>query len=298
MKITTWIFLIIVLAVLGLIYYPSQTKEVGNIAGDAIDELREVDYPDVDVTINKATTTSTTIEKVDLNVEKLRIANWNIQLFGKSKASKPELMDVYVDKLSKFDIAFVQEIRDSSETAFPELCGRLEGYSCDTSSRSGRSSSKEQYGVIYRDGIELIDLIDYAPSKQNEFERPPAQAVFDIDGYELNLINIHTKPDDVPQEMEELDLIASEIEGNVVVLGDLNADCNYYNNDKEDDFETWNWVISDSEDTTVAKTDCAYDRIIMNDDAYNEFLDYGIDSDVFKEQSDHYLIWYEQKIED
>ena len=219
-------------------------------------------------------------------------------LFGKSKASKPELMDVYVDKLSKFDIAFVQEIRDISETAFPELCSRLEGYSCETSSRSGRSSSKEQYGVIYRDGIELVDLIDYAPSKQDEFERPPTQAVFDIDGYILNLVNIHTKPSDVPSEIEELEIIASQIEGNVVVLGDLNADCNYYNNDKETDFESWNWIIEDSEDTTVAKTDCAYDRIIMNDDAYSEFLTYGIDTDVFKEQSDHYLVWYEQTIGD
>ena len=49
----------------------------------------------------------------------------------------------------------VQEIRDSEETAFPELVSRVNEVSSDEylfvqSERTGRSSSKEQYGYIYK----------------------------------------------------------------------------------------------------------------------------------------------------
>src|SRR3989344_463776 len=222
----------------------------------------------------------------------ITIANWNLQIFGQSKADNEELMNKYKEIIKKYDIIFVQEIRDSSETAFPKLCNLLEHYKCKTSSRAGRSSSKEQYGIIYKDNIEISNFIDYNPDNKDRWERPPIKVTFTIKNYELTAYNIHTKPEDVKNELNYLQNIVED-KGNVVILGDLNADCNYYNNILETQFDSWNWIINDSEDTTVSNTNCAYDRIIMNQDSYKEYLTYGIyKENINSDVSDHYLVYF------
>lgn len=55
------------------------------------------------------------------NDETLRIGAFNIQIFGISKASKPEVMDVLADIIRTYDIIAIQEIRDASQTALPAL---------------------------------------------------------------------------------------------------------------------------------------------------------------------------------
>ena len=226
----------------------------------------------------------------------VRIANWNLQIFGQTKAANSDLMEFYVDKIDDYDIIFVQEIRDSSETAFPELCSMLLNYSCLSSSRAGRSSSKEQYGVIYKNGINVTSVYDFNPDSEDRWERPPIKVVFEINDYLLTAYNIHTKPGAVENELNNLQGVITD-SGNVIILGDLNADCSYYNNDRETEFDNWNWVVIDSEDTTVAATDCAYDRIILNSDAYQEYVSYGIDtSGINDDVSDHYLVWVELEV--
>ena len=81
--------------------------------------------------------------------ETFTVANWNLQIFGEKKANNTELMNIYASTISKFDIVFIQEIRDKSNTSFWKLCGMLPDYNCILSTREGRTSSKEQYGVIY-----------------------------------------------------------------------------------------------------------------------------------------------------
>jgi deoxyribonuclease-1-like protein len=204
-------------------------------------------------------------------------------------------MNLYADKIDDYDIIFIQEIRDKAETAFPQLCSMLQNYSCESSSRAGRSSSKEQYGIIYKNGINITQIKDYNPDSNNWWERPPIKTTFNINGYELTTYNIHTKPDDVQQELYYLEQIVSN-NGNVIVLGDLNADCSYYNNDKEIEFDNWNWIIKDNQDTTVSATNCAYDRIILNNNAKQELKNSGIDKkQITSSVSDHYLIWVELK---
>lgn len=229
------------------------------------------------------------------------IANWNIQIFGKSKASKPELMEFYEQTLeNNYDIIFIQEIRDKSGEAFEQLCQRFEEYNCQISSRAGQSTSKEQYGIISRKGIE-VTLRDYNKGEyMTQFNRPPVAVDFKVNNYTFTAVNIHTDPDDVPEEIGYLEQIVMEHEnsGNIILLGDLNADCAYYNNDKEVHFDSWNWLIKDSEDTTLSKNDCSYDRIILNDDMSQEYITHGIFRDrINKNHSDHYLIWGEFKIE-
>lgn len=229
------------------------------------------------------------------NSSTIKIANWNLQIFGKSKASNPELMKFYVSTIDDYDIVFIQEIRDSEGESFTSLCSMLPDYDCKISSRAGRSSSKEQYGVIYKEGINIKKFEDYNPDSQDRWERPPIEVTFEINGYELTAYNIHIKPDDVRAELTFLEEIVST-EGNRMVLGDLNADCSYYDPSKKE-FDDWKWIIGDEEDTTSSATDCAYDRIILNSDAYQEYVSYGVFREgITKEVSDHYLVWVELRV--
>lgn len=222
----------------------------------------------------------------------IRIANFNAQIFGDSKWESLGA-EFYIPLIEDYDIFFLQEIRDKDGSSFNSLCNELEGYQCDISSRAGRSSSKEQYGIIYKEGI-TATLTDYNPDQEDRWERPPIEVKFDIDDYNLIVWNIHTKPDDVENEINHLEETVID-EGNVIVLGDLNLDCDY-NDGSSGDFEGWNYLIGDNDDTTTKQTNCAYDRIILNDGAYGKFEDYGIDTSITEDESDHYLIWVEIEI--
>jgi len=239
----------------------------------------------------------------DTTPTNIKIANWNLQIFGTTKASKPDLLNTYASIIDDYDIIFIQEIRNKDQLAFPNLCRLLPDYDCRVSDRAGRSSSKEQYGVIYKRDIEIIEFRDFTSGHQDKWERPPIRASFRIDDYEVMIYNIHTRPDDVENEMFELEKLVMTpnfrvSDNNVIVLGDLNADCSYYDNPSEPDFEdNWNWIIKDNEDTTVKSTDCAYDRIILNDNAYEEYKDDGIyTTEITEDVSDHYLVWVEVEI--
>ena len=228
----------------------------------------------------------------------LSIANWNIQTFGQTKWAKEEVREKILNVIPYYDIIFIQEIREKSGESFDELCLELEGeYDCLISSRAGRSSSKEQYGVIYKNEIIIENVIDYnLDENSNDFwERPPLRVDFIVEDYSFSAYNIHIKPDDVLEEFGYLERLV-EKEGhdkkdNVILLGDFNADGFYYNEDKNELFLDYEWIIEDSIDTTVAKSDNTYDRIIMNDNMYSDYESIGIYKNVVKEVSDHYLVW-------
>jgi len=241
--------------------------------------------------------TSDNVITKNITASKIKVANWNLQIFGDSKASKPELMSFYASTISNYDIIFIQEIRDADGSSFNELCSMLSNYDCKVSSRAGRSTSKEQYGIIYKKGITIEDFKDFNPDSQDRWERPPIEVTFKIGGYELTVYNIHTKPDDVSNELYNLESVVSN-NGNDMIIGDLNADCSYYDNSKENQFNSWQWIIGDNADTTTSPTtNCAYDRIILNSYTYAEYYSYGIFKDgITSDVSDHYLVWVELSV--
>lgn len=225
-------------------------------------------------------------------IDNIKIANWNLQAFGKTKSSNQELLQNYASILCNYDIIFVQEIRDKEQKAFPKLCNLLLEYNYIASSRAGRTQSKEQCGVIYKKDIKIEDFKDFNPDPDDRWERPPIKLTFNIENYKLTAYNLHTKPEDTTKEINDLEKVV-ENQGNVIVLGDLNADCFYYNASDANDFDSWHWIINDNEDTTASSTNCAYDRIILNDDVYKEYLNDGICNQITKKLSDHYLVWIE-----
>lgn len=229
-------------------------------------------------------------EEIIPTINKIKLASFNAQIFGKSKWEKLG-GGFYVNLIEDYDIFILQEIREKDEDSYNSLCSLLQSdYDCVISARAGRTSSKEQIAVFYKDNIDLESSEDI-DDPSDIFEREPFKLVFDIDGYELIIWTTHIKPSDVENEMNELENLVND-EGNVIVIGDLNLDCSY-DDGSNGDFEEWNYLIEDDEDTTVSSTDCAYDRIIMNDDSFDEYSDHGIDNSITSEESDHYLVWVE-----
>jgi len=219
------------------------------------------------------------------------IASWNLQIFGQTKASNDTLLSYYADKLDDYDLFIIQEIRDKEGTAIQKLADKLPEYDYIVSKRAGTTSSKEQYAVFYDSRATLISYHDWTDEKQNEFERPPLEVKFTVSKWTFTIYTIHTKPSDVPNELTNLENLTGMPSGDTIILGDLNADGSYYDEDDREQFASWDWVITNDIDTTVAASNNTYDRIIINNAVENNFIITGIMKDVTKDESDHYLIY-------
>ena len=60
-------------------------------------------------------------DEADTSKNTIKIASFNIQVFGVSKASKPEVMGILASIISQFDVVAIQEIRDKSGRAVKSL---------------------------------------------------------------------------------------------------------------------------------------------------------------------------------
>lgn len=224
-------------------------------------------------------------------INKVTIASWNLDDFGTTKAEDDDIMDIYADTIDNYDIVFVQEIINKDQDAFEDLCDLLEDYQCRNSTRGGRDSN-EQYGVFYAEDIEIIGWEDFDPDDDDRWNRPPLKVNFKIGDYELIAYNINVGLSQVEKELSHLENLTRDT-GNVIVLGNLHADCDLYDT-TEDIFEDWNWIIDNNEDTTSTDEDCAYDRILMNNESHEDLEDEGVHTeDITLEVSDHYLVWAE-----
>lgn len=108
----------------------------------------------------------------------IKVAAFNIQVFGQSKRSKVDVMDILTRIAREFDVMLVQEIRDASETTaelYLDAINDMAGpdYAFVRSPRLGRTSSKEAYAYFYNsDTIEHIS--DYVWEDTGDvFEREP-----------------------------------------------------------------------------------------------------------------------------
>ncbi|WP_411026917.1 endonuclease/exonuclease/phosphatase family protein, partial [Salmonella sp. s55044] len=94
-----------------------------------------------------------------------KLAAFNIQVFGPSKAGKPDVMNELCQILQEYDIVLIQEIRNSDGTAIVSLLDQLNNepgvdgaYAMEIGERVGRTSSKEQYCYFYRTAIFEIPM--------------------------------------------------------------------------------------------------------------------------------------------
>ncbi|TEA31834.1 hypothetical protein DBR06_SOUSAS8310062 [Sousa chinensis] len=162
-------------------------------------------------------------------------------------------------------------------------------YSFVSSKPLGRDQYKETYLFVYRkDTVSVVDTYQYLDT-EDAFSREPFVVKFSAPGSgeappvpqappvplappELVLIPLHAAPHQAVAEIDALydvylDVIDKWGTYDMLFLGDFNADCSYV---QAQDWpairlrssEVFKWLIPDSA-TTVGKSDCAYDRIVV-----------------------------------
>jgi deoxyribonuclease-1-like protein len=172
----------------------------------------------------------------------IRIASFNIQVFGTSKMAKPEVMGVLVDVVRRFDVVAIQEIRSVDDSIIPTFVSMINAngarYSYLIGPRLGRSNSKEQYVFVFDTARIEVDgrCVYTVPDPQDLLHREPMVARFRVRGvppeqaFTFSLVNIHTDPDETDTELDALGDVFVGVQRNgsgeddVILLGDLNVD--------------------------------------------------------------------------
>ena len=174
--------------------------------------------------------------------DSIRIASFNIQVFGLAKLQKPEVVSKLVDIVRQFDIVAIQEIRAADQGALPQFVEMINStgrhYDYVLGPRLGRTSSKEQYAYVFDTASLQVDRsqVYTVQDPRDLIHREPLVAWFRVRGpdpsqaFTFTLVNVHTDPDEVEQEMNVMDDVFRAVrddgrgEDDVILLGDFNAD--------------------------------------------------------------------------
>ncbi|XP_042311885.1 deoxyribonuclease gamma isoform X1 [Sceloporus undulatus] len=219
----------------------------------------------------------------------LRICSFNVRSFGEAKRTRPEILDVIVEIISRCDIMLLMEIKDNRNRICPSLLEKLNGrsqeqYSYMASRRLGRNSYKEQYAFFYIPKMVSVkksyQYPDVQPGNEDALSREPFVVWFTSPGtvaQEFVIIPLHTTPEKAVQEIDSLYDVYLDVKRhwkskNFIFMGDFNAGCGYvprkqWKNIRLRNHSEFEWLIDDQTDTTVkASTHCPYDRIVLHGD--------------------------------
>ncbi|XP_058567152.1 deoxyribonuclease-1 [Neofelis nebulosa] len=255
----------------------------------------------------------------------LRIAAFNIRTFGETKMSNATLSNYIVKILSRYDIAVIQEVRDSHLTAVGRLLDILNqddpnAFHYVVSEPLGRNSYKERYLYVFRpDQVSVLDSYQYddgcEPCGNDTFSREPAIVRFFsplTEVREFAIVPLHAAPLDAVAEMDSLYDVYLDVRQkwdleDVMLMGDFNAGCSYvvpsqWSSIRLRTSPAFQWLIPDTADTTATSTRCAYDRIvvagtllqhaIVPDSAtpFNFQAAFGLSNQLAQAISDHYPV--------
>ncbi|XP_040922829.1 deoxyribonuclease gamma-like [Toxotes jaculatrix] len=217
----------------------------------------------------------------------MKIASFNVQRFGLTKVSDPDILSTLVKIASRYDIIVILEVvdvsGDSVKLFFEELnrVNTTHHYTLKLSSRLGRNRYKEQFLFLYRDDVvDLIDSYQYEDNQVNDvdaFAREPYILHFQLHNTVLKdivLIPVHTTPSDSEKELDELFEVFLVVKDkwktdNIMILGDFNADGAYVTDKKMKNIrirsdKNFHWLIDDDVDTTAnTSNEHTYDRIVV-----------------------------------
>lgn len=210
--------------------------------------------------------------------EGIRIATFNIQIFGQSKIKDNFEMKYIVDIIRKFDVIAIQEIRSKKQDVIPKLIKMLgeDNWDYKISPRLGRTSSKEQYAFVYRKNIVEIDTCFMMNDPQDYLHREPFVCDCKSEQFDFFLVNIHTDPDEVEEEINVMDDVLVTLlkyEPDVIILGDLNANPEEF--DELGMVKDIKWVV-DTEIMTNTRNNKNYDNLVFIGANLSEFKYGGV----------------------
>ena len=243
------------------------------------------------------------------------ISSFNIQVFGESKMAKPQVVEILARVVRKFDIVAIQEVRAKSDDIIPRFVQAVNAdgsrYHYLIGPREGRTSSKEQYTFIYDTTRIEADPSSAGvfPDPSDRLHRPPMCVRFRTRitpahlAFTFWLVDTHTDPDEVPQELAALADVfqamqtARPDEDDVILLGDLNAGPPEFKSFQK--IPGIGWAVSGT--TTNTRRTKTYDNLVFAKPATSEFLGawgvldlqttFGIPLDNALEVSDHNPVW-------
>jgi endonuclease/exonuclease/phosphatase family metal-dependent hydrolase len=247
----------------------------------------------------------------------IRIASFNIQVFGEKKIENARNADRLASIIRQFDVVAIQEIRARAQDFLPRFVDIVNAdgsrYDYVIGPQLGRTSSKEQYAFLFDSRrIEIARRGVYTVEDPQDFlHREPLVARFRVRGpssreaFTFSLINIHTDPDEAGDELNVLDDVFRVVqddgtgEDDVILLGDLNV------NDRKlgqlGQVPGMTWVISGQ--PTNTRQNQQYDNILFDRRATIEFTgnagvydfqrELGLSLKDALELSDHFPVWAE-----
>lgn len=250
----------------------------------------------------------------------IRVASFNIQVFGQSKLGKPRVMQVLAEVIRRFDVVAIQEIRSKNQNLLPKFVELINAtgrqYDYVIGPRLGRTTSKEQYAFVFdAASIEVDRGATYTVEDRHDLlHREPLVSAFRVRGppperaFTFTLINIHTDPDETDQELDALDDVFREVRGDgrgeddIILLGDLNVDDRHLG--ELGAMPGVMWLISGV--PTNTRGTHQYDNIVLHRAATVEFAgragvfdlmrEFNLTMDEALDVSDHLPIWGEFQI--
>ncbi len=270
---------------------------------------------------------SATLGTYDI-ASRVRIGSFNIEIFGTTKASRPNTMTVLASIATNFSIIAIQEVGSNSDPSDSTCVTVLDAYVARINQLLGGTHYAyvrgHQYAFVYRTAhVSMDGYALYSGTKS--FSYPPLAAKFSIPSksFDFVLLTIHTSPTSATTEISYLPTAMAEVavthsDPDVICLGDFNADGTYYSDGG--DAQGWlagfspasyTTVIPNGTDTTVSTGNThTYDRIQLSQTAaqdytgtwgvlkFSQYYDIsqcegpsitGIEDNL----SDHYPVWVE-----
>lgn len=243
------------------------------------------------------------------------IASFNIQVFGTSKLAKQPVVEVLAKVIRNFDVVAIQEVRAKSTEVIPSFVKHVNAdgsrYQYVIGPRLGRTNSKEQYTFLYDTTRIEVDTTSVGTMRDpgDRLHRPPLFVRFRARiqpperGFTFWMVNSHTDPDEVPEEVDALaDAFmalkqARPDEDDIILLGDLNASPEQFG--RLGQLPDIGWAVSGV--TTNTRRTKTYDNLIFEQTATAEYtgrwgvLDlqttYGLSLKQALDVSDHNPVW-------
>jgi endonuclease/exonuclease/phosphatase family metal-dependent hydrolase len=233
--------------------------------------------------------------------------------------ANPDVVSILTDIVSLADVIAIQEVRTANIEPVERFMRYLPArYAYVIGPREGRSSSKEQYWIIYDTYKVRMLAAETWSDPEDIFERNPFAVFFQtLDKFDFIIINNHIQPGSAYKEINALPRVVDYYrrnwhESDILLVGDFNADGSYYDEDLLWDVfpsDQYRIVISNEYDTSVAPSANTYDRIIITSSTLEDYAEkcgvlrfdelYTFDQYTIRPRdvSDHYPIWAEFRID-
>lgn len=254
--------------------------------------------------------------------DSIRIASFNIQVFGDKKAGQPDIMATLGAIVREFEIVAIQEIRSKDATMLTRFLDEINSsgrnFRYVISERLGRSHHREQYAFIFdTDVIQLDGAQSYTIHDPDDLlRREPLVAWFRTrnvnaeKAFTFTLVNLHLDSRTPARELAHLNQIFRVIrndgrgEDDVIIVGDFNL-----SNEQMSDTNSRSGLVGLISNTpTNTRNSKQYDNVIIDRQATTEFTGragvfdflktYNLSMEDALRVSDHLPVWAEFQLEE